>query len=112
MDGEYDYPEGIEVRSIRTRKKELKIAEPESFNKYPGNYRKFKRQYRLYLCTNKESYPKSEEKIMFVLLYMKGGSVELWAGSYIDRAVSQMDWGDWDEFIAQMDHNFIDRNEI
>ena len=54
------------------RKKELKIAEPELFDRYPGNYQKFKRQYGLYLCTNKESYPDSKEKIMFVLSYISG----------------------------------------
>ena len=66
----------------------------------------------LYLCANKESYPESKEKIMFVLSYMKGGSAELWAGSYIDKAVQQKDWGDWDKFVAQMDHNSINRNKI
>ena len=85
--------------------------EPESFDGYPGNFRKFKRQYRLYLCANKESYSRDEEKIMFILSYMKGGSAELWAGSYIDQAVLQKDWGNWDEFVAQLDHNFTDRNE-
>ena len=48
---------------------------------------------------------------MFILSYMKGGSAELWVGSYIDKAVIQKDWGDWEEFIAQLDHNFVDRNE-
>ena len=76
-----------------------------------GNYRKFKRQYGLNLCVNKESYPGSEEKIIFMLSYMKSRLAELWAGSYIDRVVAQKGWGDWDEFVAQMDHNFLDRNE-
>ena len=113
MDEEYEYSsKSVGVRSIATkRKKELKIVEPELFDGYPGNFRKFKRQYGLYLCANKESYQESEEKIMFVLLYMKGGSMELWAGSYIDKAVLQKDWGNWEEFIAQLDHNFTDQNE-
>ena len=95
MEEDYDCAlESIGVRSITTRKKALKIAKPEPFNGYPGNFRKFNRQYGLYLCTNKESYPGSEEKIMFILSVMKGGSVELWAGSYIDKAVLQKDSGD------------------
>ena len=49
---------------------------------------------------------------MFVLSYMKEGSAELWAGSYIDRAVMLKDWGDWDEFINQLEHNFTDRNKV
>src|ERR1700730_6133786 len=113
MDEDYDCgSESVGVRSITTRKKELKIAKPELFDRYPANFRKFKRQYGLYLCANKEAYPGSEEKIMFILLYMKGGSAELWAGSYIDKAVLQKDWGDWDEFIAQLDYNFTNHNEI
>ena len=63
------------------------------------------------MCTNKEAYQTSKEKIMFVLSYMKGGSAELWAGSYIDKAVLQKDWGNWEKFIAQLDHNFVDRNK-
>ena len=38
--------------------------------------------------------------------------MELWAESYINKAVMQKDWGDWDEFVTQMDHTFINRNEI
>src|ERR1700730_9374427 len=113
MDKDYDCAsESVGVRSITMKKRELKIVEPEPFNGYPGNFRKFKRQYGLYLCTNKEAYPGSKEKIMFILLYMKGGSVELWAGSYINKAVLQKDWGNWEEFMTQLNHNFTDRNEI
>ena len=112
MDKDYDCAsESIGIRSITTKKSELKIVELELFNGYPGNFRKFKRQYGLYLCANKKAYQTSKEKIMFVLLYMRGGSMELWAGSYIDRAVLQKDWGNWEEFIMQLNHNFIDRNE-
>ena len=49
---------------------------------------------------------------MFVLLYMKEGSAELWAGSYINKAVTLKNWGDWDEFTIQLEHNFTDRNEV
>src|ERR1700731_3775205 len=49
---------------------------------------------------------------MFVLLYMKEGSAELWAGSYINKAVALKNWGDWDKFTAQLEHNFTDRNEV
>ena len=38
--------------------------------------------------------------------------MELWAGSYMNKVVSQKGWGDWDEFVTQMDHTFINRNEI
>src|ERR1700731_1883966 len=112
MDEDYDCTsESIGIRSNHTKKQELKIVEPEPFNGYPGNFRKFKQQYGLYLCTNKEAYQTSKEKIMFVLSYMKGGSTELWAGSYIDKAVLQKDQGDWEKFITQLDHNFVDRNK-
>ena len=49
---------------------------------------------------------------MFVLLYMKEGSAELWAGRYIDKVVALKDWGNWDEFITQLEHNFVNRNEV
>src|ERR1700730_16239111 len=61
MEEDYKYgTESIRIRSITTRKKELKVAELELFNRYPGNFRRFKRQYRLYLCTNKESLPRKQ----------------------------------------------------
>ena len=62
MDNGYEYPEEIGVRSMHLKKRELKITKLELFDRYPGNYRKFKRQYRLYLCANKESYPKANRK--------------------------------------------------
>src|SRR3984893_16665587 len=49
---------------------------------------------------------------MFILSYMKEGSAELCAGSYIDKAVALKNWGDWEEFTAQLEHNFTDRNEV
>src|SRR3984893_18244039 len=49
---------------------------------------------------------------MFVLLYMKEGSAELWAGSYINKVVALKNWGDWDKFTIQLEHNFTDRNEV
>src|ERR1700731_83734 len=113
MDEDYDCTsESIGVRSISTKKTTLKIVEPDSFNGNLANFRRFKRQYGLYLCANKESYPGDQEKIMFVLLYMKEGSAELWAGSDIDKAVTLKNWGDWEEFVAQLEHNFMDRNEV
>ena len=113
MDEDYEcMSESIGVRSINTKKTTLKIVEPDSFNGNLANFRRFKCQYGLYLCTNKETYPGDEEKIMFVLSYMKEGSAELWAGSYIDKAVVLKNWGNWEEFTAQLEHNFMDRNEV
>ena len=114
MDEDYDCTsESVRVLSINTvRRKDLKIAELEGFNRNLANFRRFKQQYRLYLCANKESYPGNEEKIMFILSYMKEGSMELWAGSYIDRAIALKNWGDWDEFVTQLEHNFTDRNKV
>ena len=90
----------------------MKIAEPEGFNGNLANFRRFKCQYGLYRCANKESYPGDEEKIMFILSYMMEGSVELWAGSYIDKAVALKNWGNWEEFMTQLEHNFMDRSEV
>ena len=113
MDEDYEcMSKSIGVRSINTKKTTLKIAEPESFNGNPANFRRFKCQYGLYLCANKEAYPGDEEKIMFVLSYMKEGSAELWVGSYINKVVMLKNWGDWEEFSAQLEHNFTDRNEV
>ena len=113
MDEDYNCTsESIRVQSINTRKTPLKIVEPECFNGNLANFRRFKHQYGLYLCANKESYPGDEEKIMFVLSYMKEGSVELWAGSYINKAVMLKNWGNWDKFTTQLEHNFTDRNEV
>src|ERR1700731_3563713 len=113
MDEDYNCTsESIRVQSINTRKTPLKIVEPECFNGNLANLRRFKHQYGIFLCANKESYPGDEEKIMFVLSYMKEGSTELWAGSYIDKAVVLKNWGNWEEFTAQLEHNFTDRNEV
>src|SRR3984893_17429468 len=113
MDEDYEcVPESIGVRSINTKKMTLKIVELDSFNRNPVNFRRFKCQYRLYLSANKETYPGDEEKIMFILSYMKEGSAELWAGRYIDKVVALKNWGDWEEFTCQLEHNFMDRNEV
>src|ERR1700731_3471945 len=113
MDEDYKCAsESIGVRSINIKKTTLKIAEPDSFNGNLVNFRRFKCQYGLYLCANKETYPGDEEKIMFILSYMMEGSAELWAGSYMDKGVMLKNWGNWEEFMVQLEHNFTDRNKV
>ena len=43
---------------------------------------------------------------------MKYGSAELWAGTYIDASIKSKNWGDWKEFNEQMDHDFLNKNEV
>jgi hypothetical protein len=50
--------------------------------------------------------------ILFALSYMVGGSVELWANTYVDEALETGDWGLWGDFLDRLAHDLSDSEEL
>jgi hypothetical protein len=49
--------------------------------------------------------------IWFVLSYMKGGDAELWANTYVDRALENDNWGSWVGFLDALARDFGNKTE-
>jgi hypothetical protein len=90
--------------------KRNRTSEPDAFDGEPENYKRFRRQLCLYLTAEEENLAKDQAKVLFALSYMKTGSAELWAENYVQKAIENKDWGEWTEFLSQLDATFIDRN--
>jgi hypothetical protein len=85
------------------------VTVPNVFDRSKENYRRFRRQ--LFLTTNHADFKEGESMIWFTLSYMKGGAVELWANSYVDKALEDNDWGMWEEFLDQLAKDFSHADE-
>src|SRR5271170_3191423 len=84
---------------------------PESYDGTTENYRGFRTRMKVYLRLNRDVYLDDEERILFCLSMIQGGS---WAQQYAENAMEMyLDKGfpNADIFWETLDHFFIDRNE-
>ncbi|EPQ55793.1 hypothetical protein GLOTRDRAFT_41646, partial [Gloeophyllum trabeum ATCC 11539] len=96
-------------------KKERKghVAKPEYFN---GNKAKFKawwRQVLTYLRNNKKDFGTDDEKIDFVISYLRGPKAEVWSQNYYDQHFREEteSWGKtWAVFKTEITNVFQDSN--
>jgi hypothetical protein len=87
------------------------VALPDPFNGKKEVYRRFCRQLGLFLTANRSEFKEKESMIQFALSYMKGGEVELWANSYINKALEENDWGTWETFLDSLAKDFGNTEE-
>jgi hypothetical protein len=87
------------------------IALPDVFDGRKENYRRFRRQFGLFLMANRTSFKEKESMIWFVLSYMKGGEAELWANAYVDQALENNDLGVWEDFLDKLAKDFRNKGE-
>jgi hypothetical protein len=60
---------------------------------------------------NQLDFPNDKSHILFVLSYMSGGSAELWANSFVEKALQLDDWGHWRNFTDMLSRDFGDGDE-
>ena len=67
---------------------ERKICQPPNFMEDRLEATNFFNTCRTYLCINKNAYPTKKDKVIFVLLFMEGGTAGLWKNTLIEEAYS------------------------
>jgi hypothetical protein len=82
------------------------VAVPDIFSGRKEDFRRFRRQIGLFLTANRANFKEGESMIWFALSYMKGGAAELWANTYMDKALKENDWGTWEMFLDQLTKGF------
>ena len=85
--------------------KEIKIASPTPFTGDPEKTRKFLQDVELYIHINSALYD-TDEKIIFALSFMKGGTAVGWSESYINAALTASNFGAWDDFKKEIEKAF------
>ena len=57
-------------------------------------------------------FPDEQSSVLFILLYMKGGSASPWETQKINRILSIVDPAEpmWAEFTVELDEMFMDPN--
>ncbi|EPQ54986.1 hypothetical protein GLOTRDRAFT_13621, partial [Gloeophyllum trabeum ATCC 11539] len=89
------------------------VAKPDYFD---GNKTKFKawwRQVLTYLRNNKKDFGTDDEKIDFVILYLRGPKAEVWSQNYYDQFFndSTEKWEKtWAVFKSEITNAFQDSN--
>jgi hypothetical protein len=56
-------------------------------------------------------FKEKESMIWFALSYMKGGEAELWANSYVNKALEENDWRMWETFLDSLAKDFGNSEE-
>ena len=72
----------------------------------------FLNTYRIYLHINKNAYPTEEDKIIFVLSFMEGGTAGLWKNAIMEEAYaagtdgSEVGFGTFTAFVEKFKKAF------
>src|SRR5258708_19024178 len=89
-----------------------KVANPTPFSSAQDDLDCFKAECSLYLSMRSVKFTDEQSSILFVLLYMKGGSAGPWVTQKINRILDTANSASttWAEFTIELDEMFVDLN--
>src|SRR5258707_6570883 len=89
-----------------------KVATPTLFSSAQDDLDCFKAECSLYLSMRSAEFMDEQSSILFVLLYMKGGSTGPWVTQKINRILDTANSASttWVEFTIELDEMFADPN--
>src|SRR5260370_7362782 len=89
-----------------------KVATPTPFSSTQDDLDHFKAECSLYLSMRSTKFMDKQSSILFVLLYMKGGSAGPWVTQKINRILDAANPAEttWAEFMIELDEMFVDLN--
>src|SRR5258707_15147555 len=89
-----------------------KVATPTPFSSTQDDLDCFKAECSLYLSMRSTEFMDEQSSILFVLLYIKGGSAGPWVTQKINRTLDAANPAEtmWAEFTTELDEMFTDPN--
>src|SRR5258705_3817745 len=89
-----------------------KVAAPSPFSGAQDDLDRFKVECSLYLSMRHSGFPDKCSNILFILLYMKGGTTGPWATQRINSILylSEAEEVTWAGFVLELDKMFADPN--
>jgi hypothetical protein len=86
------------------------VAKPTDFD--GKDYKLFRRQCAIYMMANRDNFVLDEEKVLFVLSYMKGGLAGQWAENEYEKIMEDgYVASSFQEFEARLQGTFSDPNK-
>src|SRR4051812_35678472 len=86
------------------------VAKPSDFD--GKDYKLFRRQCAIYMMANRDNFVTSEDKILFILSYMKGGLAGQWAENEYERIMEAgYVTASFTEFERRLQETFSDPNK-
>src|SRR5258707_9375662 len=89
-----------------------KVSAPSPFSGAQDDLDCFKAECSLYLSMRQSEFPDKHSNLLYILLYMKGGSAGPWATQKINSILypANPEEGTWAGFISELDEMFADPN--
>src|SRR5258707_2073429 len=89
-----------------------KVSAPSPFSGAQDDLDHFKPKCSLYLSMRQSKFPDKCSNVLFILLYMKGGSTGPWATQKINSILypANMEEVTWARFVSELDKMFVDPN--
>ncbi len=89
-----------------------KVSTPSPFSGAQDDLDRFKAECSLYLSMRQSEFPDEHSNVLFILLYMKGGSAGPWAMQKINSILypANLEEVTWAGFILELDEMFADPN--
>src|SRR5712664_4566726 len=89
-----------------------KVSAPSPFSGAQDDLDRFKAKCSLYLSMRQSEFPDKCSNVLFILLYMKGGSAGPWATQKINSILypANPEEVTWAGFISELDKMFADPN--
>src|SRR5258708_4402693 len=89
-----------------------KVSAPSPFSGAQDDLDCFKAKCSLYLSMRQSKFPDEHSNVLFILLYMKGGSAGPWATQKINSILypTNPEEVTWAGFISELDKMFVDPN--
>src|SRR5258707_4520743 len=89
-----------------------KVSTPSPFSGVQDDLDHFKAKCSLYLSMRHSKFPDKHSNILFVLLYMKGGTAGPWATQKINSILYLANTEEvmWAGFVSELDEMFVDPN--
>src|SRR5205823_4732541 len=86
------------------------VAKPSDFD--GKDYKLFRRQCAIYMMANRDNFVTSEDKILFILSYMKGGLAGQWAENEYEKIMEDgYIAASFSEFERRLQETFSDPNK-
>src|SRR5260221_13061925 len=89
-----------------------KVSTPSPFSGAQDDLDSFKAKCSLYLSMRQSEFPDKRSNVLFILLYMKGGSTGPWAMQKINSILypANLEEVTWAGFVSELDEMFVDPN--
>src|SRR5258707_869868 len=89
-----------------------KVATPSPFSSAQDDLDHFKVECSIYLSMRHSEFPDEHSNVLFILLYMKGGTAGPWATQRINSILylSKAEEVTWAGFVLELDEMFVDPN--